>query len=37
LVDGDGPARGVIEEQDRTVAGKSGIPPLAIKAIDRAA
>jgi hypothetical protein len=37
LVDGDGQARGVIEEQDRTVAEKSGIPPLAIKTIDRAA
>ena len=36
LVDGDGQARGVIEEQDRTVALKSGIPPLAIKSIVRA-
>jgi hypothetical protein len=37
LVDGDGEARGVIEAQDRTVAEKSGIPPLAIKTIARAA
>jgi hypothetical protein len=37
LADGDGQARAVIEEQDRAVAEKSGIPPLTIKTIDRAA
>jgi len=37
LTDGDGQARAVVEEQDRAVAEKSGIPPLAIKSIDRAA
>ena len=37
LPDGDGQARAVIEEQDRAVAEKSGIPPLTIKTIDRAA
>ena len=37
LADGDAGARGVIEEQDRTVSEKSGIPPLAIKTINRAA
>ena len=37
LVDGDDQARGVIEAQDRTVSEKSGVPPLAIKTIARAA
>jgi len=37
LADGDGQARTVIEEQDRAVAEKSGISPLIIKTIDRAA
>ena len=37
LADGDAGARGVIEEQDQAVAQKSGIPPLAIKTINRAA
>ena len=37
LADGDSQARAVIEQQDRAVAEKSGIPPLAIKSIDRAA
>jgi hypothetical protein len=37
LAGGDAGARGVIEEQDRTVSEKSGIPPLAIKTINRAA
>jgi hypothetical protein len=36
LMDGDSQARAVIEEQDRAVAEKSGIPPLAIKTIARA-
>ncbi len=37
LVEGDGQARAVIEEQDRAVSEKSGIPPLTIKTIERAA
>ena len=37
LADGDSQARAVIEEQDRAVAEKSGIPPLTIKNIVRAA
>lgn len=37
LAEGDGHARAVIEQQDRAVAEKSGIPPLAIKTIARAA
>ena len=36
LVEGDSQARGVIEEQDRAVAEKSGIPPLTINTIARA-
>ena len=31
LVDGDSQARAIIEEQDRAVAEKSGIPPLTSK------
>lgn len=34
-LDGDAPARAVIEEQDRLIAEKSGTPPLAIKSIRR--
>jgi len=34
--DKDLPARGIIEEQDREVAEKSGKPPLAIKSVVRA-
>jgi hypothetical protein len=34
-VDGDGPARGYILEQDREIAEKSGRVPLAIKSISR--
>jgi len=37
LAEGDGGARGVIEEQDRAVSEKSGVPPLVIKSISRAA
>ena len=37
LVDGDSGARAVLEEQDRAVSEKSGIPPLTIKTIARAA
>ena len=34
-LDGDAPARAVIEQQDRDIAEKSGRPPLAIKSIER--
>jgi hypothetical protein len=34
-LDGDAPARGVIEEQDRLIAEKSGKPALAVKSIRR--
>lgn len=37
LVDGDSQARAAIEEQDRVVSEKSGIPPLTIKTIARVA
>lgn len=34
-LDGDEPARAAIEEQDRVISEKSGLPPLAIKSIKR--
>lgn len=34
-LDGDAPARAVIEEQDRLIAEKSGTPALAVKNIHR--
>ena len=34
-LDGDEPAREAIMEQDRAIAAKSGLPPLAIKTIKR--
>ncbi len=34
-LDGDAPARTVIEEQDRLIAEKSGIPAIAVKSIHR--
>ncbi|ODT83057.1 hypothetical protein [Devosia sp.] len=34
-LDGDEPARAAIEEQDRAISEKSGLPPLAIKTIRR--
>jgi len=34
-LDGDEPARAVIEEQDRVIAEKSGKPALAVKSISR--
>jgi len=34
-LDGDEPAREVIMEQDRAIAEKSGLPPLAIKTLRR--
>ena len=35
-LDGDAPARAVIEEQDRVIAERSGSPALAIKSLYRA-
>ena len=34
-LDGDEPARTEIENQDRAIAEKSGLPPLAIKSLTR--
>ena len=34
-LDGDSPARAMIEEQDRLIAEKSGKPPLPVKSIRR--
>ena len=34
-LDADIPARAVIEEQDREIAEKSGMPPLRIKSLKR--
>jgi hypothetical protein len=34
-LDGDAPARAVIEEQDRVIAERSGIPAVAVKSIHR--
>jgi hypothetical protein len=34
-LDGDAPARGVIEEQDRLIAEKSGKPQVPVKTIHR--
>ena len=34
-LDGDAPARSVIEEQDRLIAEKSGRPLIAVKSIRR--
>ena len=34
-LDGDAPARAVIEEQDRLIAEKSGAPALAVKSMHR--
>jgi hypothetical protein len=36
-LDGDDPARAILEEQDRLIAEKSGIPPTAIERICRSA
>ena len=35
-LDGDEPARAVIEAQDREIAEKSGLPPARVKSIARA-
>jgi hypothetical protein len=32
-LDGDDPARTVIEDQDRAIAEKSGVPPIPIKTV----
>ena len=34
-LDGDAPARTVIEQQDREIAEKSGLPPARIKEVRR--
>lgn len=34
-LDGDAPARELLEEQDRQIAAQSGIPPAAIKTVRR--
>jgi hypothetical protein len=34
-IDGDEPARGLVEEQDREISAKSGMPPLEIKRMVR--
>jgi hypothetical protein len=34
-LDGDDPAKAEIEAQDRAIAEKSGMPPLAIKTLKR--
>ncbi len=34
-LDGDAPARTFIEQQDREIAAKSGMPPLVIKSLRR--
>src|SRR3982074_1580163 len=34
-LDGDAPARTVIEDQDRAIAEKSGVPPIPIKNVRR--
>jgi hypothetical protein len=34
-LDGDAPARAIIEEQDRLIAEKSGIPAITVKSIHR--
>lgn len=35
-LDGDGPAKTYLMEQDQAIAEKSGMPPLAIKTVSRA-
>jgi hypothetical protein len=34
-LDGDAPARAIIEEQDRLIAEKSGVPAIPLKSIHR--
>lgn len=36
-LDGDEPAKAAIEEQDRAISEKSGLPPLSIKSLKRSA
>jgi hypothetical protein len=35
-LDGDEPARAIIEAQDREIAEKSGLPPVRVKSVHRA-
>jgi len=35
-LDGDEPARAAIEEQDRAIAARSGVPPTPIQSLRRA-
>jgi hypothetical protein len=34
-LDGDAPARSIIEQQDREIAAKSGLPPMSVKSLRR--
>jgi hypothetical protein len=34
-LDGDAPAKAAIEQQDREISAKSGLPPMRIKSIRR--
>jgi hypothetical protein len=34
-MDGDAPARAIIEQQDRAIAEKSGLPAIPIKGVRR--
>ena len=34
-LDGDAPARTIIEQQDREIAAKSGLPPMSVKSLRR--
>jgi hypothetical protein len=36
-IDGDEPARAIIEAQDQEIARKSGLPPIPIKSLRRSA
>ena len=36
-LDGDAPAQSVIEEQDRAIAERSGLPPIPVKSVRRSA
>lgn len=34
-LDGDAPAKAIIEQQDREISEKSGLPPMRIKSLKR--
>ncbi len=34
-LDGDNPAKSIIEQQDREISEKSGLPPMRIKSLQR--